>query len=65
MIPPSAFQTPSKKVATAQGVPMESKLLEPLFAQKTLKKSLTGDGVHLNTAGKTIYRKELLQLFAQ
>jgi lysophospholipase L1-like esterase len=54
-----------KKVATEQGVPIEDKSLEPLFEQKTLKKSLTGDGIHLNTAGKAIYRKALLQLFDQ
>jgi lysophospholipase L1-like esterase len=53
-----------KKVATAQGIPMESRSLAPLFAQKALKRSLTGDGVHLNDAGKVIYRQALRQLLA-
>jgi hypothetical protein len=53
-----------KKVATAEGIPMENRAIAPLFEQKALKRSLTGDGVHLNDAGKAIYRKALRQLLA-
>lgn len=52
-----------KKVADAQQVPIEVTALQPLFEQKALKTSLTTDGVHLNEAGKSIYRTILLQLF--
>jgi lysophospholipase L1-like esterase len=51
------------KVATAAGISLASQSITPLFEQKALKRSLTSDGVHLNDAGKAIYRKALRQLF--
>lgn len=51
-----------KKVAIAERVTLAAASIQPLFTQKTLKPSLTGDGVHLNPAGKAIYREALLEL---
>lgn len=51
-----------RTVANQQQIPVEGAALEPLFEQKALKASLTTDGVHLNDAGKTIYRAILLKL---
>jgi hypothetical protein len=51
-----------KAVTDEQRVPLKATVLEPLFEQKALKESLTVDGVHLNDAGKAIYRTILLRL---
>ena len=53
-----------RNVAAQQQIAVEETALEPLFEQKALKESLTIDGVHLNEAGKTIYRAILLKLLA-
>ncbi len=53
-----------RNVAAQQQILFEGNVLEPLFEQKALKESLTIDGVHLNEAGKTIYRAILLKLLA-
>lgn len=51
-----------RDVAAQQQLAVEETALEPLFEQKALKESLTIDGVHLNEAGKAIYRAILLKL---
>lgn len=51
-------------VAKAENVPVETVVLQPLFEGKTLKASLTTDGVHLNVAGINLYREALLNVFA-
>lgn len=53
-----------RDVVIQQQIPLKGTVLEPLFEQKALKSSLTTDGVHLNEAGKTIYRSILLKLLA-
>lgn len=52
------------EVAKAENVSVETAALQPLFEGKTLKTSLTTDGVHLNAAGIEIYRQVLLNLSA-
>jgi lysophospholipase L1-like esterase len=39
--------------------------LEALFQNQTLKRSLTTDGVHLNSDGEKIYREALLKIIAR
>jgi lysophospholipase L1-like esterase len=51
-------------VAKAENVPVETAALQPLFDGKTLKGSLTTDGVHLNAAGIEIYRQALLDILS-
>ena len=51
-------------VAKAENVPVETAALQPLFEGKTLKESLTTDGVHLNAAGIEIYRQALLNILS-
>ncbi|PSB28814.1 alpha/beta hydrolase [Stenomitos frigidus] len=51
-------------VAKAENVPVETAALQPLFDGKTLKASLTTDGVHLNAAGIEIYRQALLNVLS-
>ncbi|MBW4472420.1 MAG: alpha/beta hydrolase [Stenomitos rutilans HA7619-LM2] len=50
------------QVATAEHIPVEASALQPLFAGKTLKDSLTTDGVHLNAAGIEVYRQAILRV---
>jgi lysophospholipase L1-like esterase len=52
-----------RHVATVEQVGMLSKGLEPLFHNHSLKQAFTADGVHLNDAGKILYRQVLTQLF--
>ncbi|XGV96728.1 MAG: alpha/beta hydrolase [Leptolyngbya sp. BL-A-14] len=47
-------------VAKAEQVPVDTTALQPLFEGKTLKDSLTTDGVHLNAAGIAVYRQAVL-----
>lgn len=49
-------------VATAKQLPYRQEELQPLFEKNTLRKELTVDGVHLNDAGKQIYRKVILKI---
>ena len=51
-------------VAKTENVPVETAALQPLFDGKTLKGSLTTDGVHLNAAGIEIYRQALLNVLS-
>jgi lysophospholipase L1-like esterase len=51
------------QVASAEQVDFMTTGLETLFQKHSLKPQLTFDGVHLNEAGKSIYRKFLTQLF--
>jgi lysophospholipase L1-like esterase len=48
-------------VAKTENVPVEASELQPLFEGKTLKTSLTTDGVHLNGAGIEVYRQAILK----
>ncbi len=48
-----------KAVTLEQQIPLADTVLQPLFEQKSLKQSLTTDGVHLNAAGQKIYRQAL------
>jgi len=50
------------QVAMAKQVPVETTALEPLFEGKTLKQTLTFDGVHLNPEGLRLYRAALLKI---
>lgn len=50
------------QVAVAQQVPVQVEAISPLFDGKTLKSSLTIDGVHLNTKGLQLYRAALLKI---
>lgn len=52
-----------KQVAATEQVPMVTTGLEPLFQNHSLRPDLTFDGVHLNNAGKTVYRQFLVQIF--
>ncbi len=49
-------------VAKTENVPVAASALQPLFEGKTLKTSLTTDGVHLNGAGIEIYRQAILNV---
>ena len=51
------------QVASIKKVPLLTTGLEPLFRNHSLRPDLSFDGVHLNNAGKAIYRKFLIQLF--
>jgi len=51
-------------VAKTENIPVETAALQPLFDGKTLKASLTTDGVHLNAAGIEIYRQALLNVLS-
>jgi lysophospholipase L1-like esterase len=51
------------EVAKAENVSVNAAAIQPLFEQQTLKANLTRDGVHLNAAGLSIYRKALLNIF--
>jgi len=51
-------------VAKIENIPVETNALQPLFEGKTLKASLTTDGVHLNAAGIAIYRQALLSVLS-
>jgi lysophospholipase L1-like esterase len=51
------------EVAKAENVPVNVAAIQPLFEQQALKANLTRDGVHLNAAGLSIYRKALLNIF--
>jgi lysophospholipase L1-like esterase len=52
-----------RHVASVEQVGMVTKGLETLFQNHSLKPSFTADGVHLNDAGKALYRQVLTQLF--
>jgi len=52
------------QVAAAQKVPVQTEAIQPLFEGKTLKESLTFDGVHLNAEGLEIYRAALLKIIS-
>jgi lysophospholipase L1-like esterase len=53
-----------QQIAKAEGTILKSTELEPLFEGKTLKESLTYDGVHLNAAGLKIYRPIILNILS-
>ncbi len=50
------------QVAIEEGIPTASQGLEVLYEKNSLRSDLTFDGVHLNEAGKTIYRSFLKQI---
>jgi len=50
------------QVAAAKQVPVQTAAIQPLFEGKTLKQTLTFDGVHLNAEGLQIYRAALQKL---
>lgn len=52
------------EVAKIENIPVETAALQPLFDGKTLKGSLTTDGVHLNAAGIEIYHQALLNILS-
>jgi len=47
------------RVSIEEGIPTEFQGLEVLYENNSLRSDLTFDGVHLNEAGKTIYRSFL------
>ena len=50
------------QVATEEGIPTASQGLDVLYENNSLRSDLTFDGVHLNEAGKAIYRSFLKQI---
>ncbi|MGV0023947.1 SGNH/GDSL hydrolase family protein [Phormidesmis priestleyi] len=52
-----------QKVAVSEKVAIVTSELRPLYSQRSLKKELTFDGVHLNDKGKKIYRQVVLKIF--
>lgn len=50
------------QVATEEGIPTASQGLDVLYENNSLRSDLTFDGVHLNEAGKDIYRSFLKQI---
>lgn len=54
-----------QQVAETEGLDLKSEELTPLFDGKTLKKDLTSDGVHLNTAGLKLYRPIILNILGE
>lgn len=53
-----------RQVAATENLFIDESAVQPLFDGKSLKASLTSDGVHLNLDGKTIYREALLKTVA-
>jgi lysophospholipase L1-like esterase len=51
-----------RQVAQSENVALARMGLEPLYKNNCLRSDLTFDGVHLNDAGKTIYRQFLSNL---
>ncbi|MGA7934795.1 MAG: SGNH/GDSL hydrolase family protein [Kovacikia sp.] len=51
-----------RQVASSENVRMTGQELQALYNGQTLRNNLTLDGVHLNAAGRVIYRNALLQL---
>jgi lysophospholipase L1-like esterase len=54
-----------RQVAVQSQVPVLTEVLQPLFRARSLRTDLTFDGVHLNEAGKTIYRGIMRQIVQQ
>ncbi|MCP9772323.1 SGNH/GDSL hydrolase family protein [Synechococcus sp. Tobar12-5m-g] len=52
-------------VAVQEQVPVQAAVVQPLFEAAALRSDYTVDGVHLNEAGKAVYRKGLLGLVQQ
>ncbi len=50
-----------QNLALSEGVSVETSIIQPLFADQTLKATLTTDGVHFNEEGLKLYRNSLLQ----
>ncbi len=50
------------QVSTEEGIPTASQGLEVLYENNSLRSDVTFDGVHLNEAGKTIYRSFLKRM---
>jgi lysophospholipase L1-like esterase len=53
-----------RQVSATQNVVLFEEDIQPLYEGQALKKTLTTDGVHLNTSGKKIYRQALLNLLS-
>jgi lysophospholipase L1-like esterase len=53
-----------RQVAASENVMITEQELQTLYNGQTLRDNLTLDGVHLNAAGRVIYRNVLLQLMA-
>jgi lysophospholipase L1-like esterase len=51
-----------QRVAVSEKVAIVTSELQPLYSQRSLKKELTFDGVHLNDKGKKIYRQVVLKI---
>lgn len=54
-----------QQVAASYGVPVMAQEIQPLFAAHSLRTDLTFDGVHLNDAGKAIYRQIVQHILQQ
>lgn len=54
-----------RQVAVQSQVPILADAIQPLFRDRSLRTDLTFDGVHLNEAGKTIYRRIMRQIVQQ
>lgn len=54
-----------RQVADRYGIPVLSQATQPLYSDRSLRTDLTSDGVHLNDAGKTIYRQIVRQILQQ
>jgi lysophospholipase L1-like esterase len=50
-----------RSVADSENIPVDAAAIQPLFDGQTLKQTLTTDGVHLNSDGIALYRRELLK----
>jgi lysophospholipase L1-like esterase len=53
-----------QKVAASEKVAIVTSELQPLYSQRSLKKELTFDGVHLNDKGKKIYHQVILKILS-
>jgi len=54
-----------RQVAMRYGVPMLEQPIQSLYKDRSLRTDLTFDGVHLNDAGKDIYRQIVRQILQQ
>lgn len=57
-----AINAKINQVAQAEKIPVLNQVTQPLFSGQALRENLTIDGVHLNLAGKQVYRSSLLQV---
>jgi len=53
-----------RQVAATEKVSISKEGIQPLFEGQALKGNLTTDGVHLNTDGRNIYRKALMEVIS-